>query len=331
MVVPKFLASIATIVAIATLPRSHALSVVKNYQDPNGDTLLSMDMDVQSGSIVISKMVNYKNVVRLTNDLELEDVVPKEFNFPHVDNIVINKDQNSVVLCSSFEGKCKVHSLKNVTKVLYSNPFLLVPKSVQYTKSNSVVFLTSAKTLFIANNFNKDSEYNKMVPILSYRSSVNLALWLDSSQGYYAKYVQSNHKALPRGYSVEYIYAFVHKNYVYMVSRISDADSPSPRTGIARVCLDDKFLSSYVEIPVTCAGKKLHSAKAAHYDEVGEKLFVSFITVLHDVDMSAVCMFELRDINKMMDNTVRDCFRGLGIHGPAHLHDTNRCKYQVRI
>lgn len=317
----RFLTSIATVVAIATSSPALALSVMGTYRDPYGSPLLSMDMDKDSGMLVVSTS---KSVAKLNSDLNPGDIISFEFNFSGVNQVVINKDLKSVILCSSVQGRCKVHSLEKLSRELHLNPNQLVPNSL-LSNSSSVLLLTSAQSLLFANGFFRSPGNTASVPILSSRSTINLGLLHVSSETASAKYA-TNLKNLPQAYSVMYKYAFVHKNFAYLVSRISDSRKPIISTRISRLCLDDKSFQSYVEIPLGCGADSAFSAvQTGYFNEIDKTLYLSFTNKHHNDGMSAVCAFKLSNTDQQMDKAISDCYHGDGRQGPAHFQKPRIC------
>ena len=322
----RFLTSLATVVVIATISRTLALNVVNSYRDPHGNPLLSMDYEPQTGALVVSSS---KSVAKLNSELYLEDITSCKLKFSGIQNIVINKDLESVILCSSAEGRCNVNSLEELNKELQVHPSQLLPKSLG-SNSSAVLLLTSAQTMLIANDFFRSSRNTVSVPMLSSRSTINLSLMHASTQAASAKYV-TNLRNLPQAYSVMYSYAFVYKNFAYLVSRVSDVKKPFISSRISRLCLDDKSFTSYVEISLGC-GKDTsisyptHSTvQSAYFDQVSTKLFVSFANNGQGDLSSAVCGFKLHDLDLHMDKAVYDCSTGKGKLGPAHFQKQRKC------
>jgi hypothetical protein len=316
-----------TFIALVITSRSNGMKVVNTYRDVYGDSLLNVDMDNKSGTVLISSV---NSITKLNENLDLKDIVQIGKNSSYLSNIVIDSKSDSVILCSGKSGKCEVRSLKYFEKVLSANPNDLVPKNGD---SRSVLLLTTAyRRLFIANSFQANKpEQQKVVPVLSSRTPNNLHLAHTDRKGSSAKYFSSAN--LPSDYFVTYLYSFSERKYAYFISRQTNSKNSAVTSKISRLCLDDDYFRSYVEIQLDCVAdsKTQYSvAQSAHYDPSTQKLTIAFSKATSQVS-SAVCSFDLRDVNKMMDNTVRECFQGKGSYGPIHFHNASSCKSTVSI
>lgn len=310
-----------TFVAIAMTSGSNGMKVVGTYRDVYGDRLLTMDLEKESGTLLVGSTMT---LTKLNENLDFKEILELEVNHTNLNNIVIDSESDSVILCSGEVGKCDIRSLKDMKNVLSSNPNHLV---TSFSDLKSVILLSSKyKRLFIANNFNADenlSDYS--VPVLSSRRSDKLFISHIDSTGSSAKYIRNNY--LPPSFFVMFLYAFTEQKYVYFISRQPNSQNSAVTSKISRLCLDDLYFRSYIEIQIDCvadSSTQYSLAQSAHYDTNSEELFVSFMRGT-SLDSSAVCSFNLRDINKMMDNTVRDCYQGNGFYGPVHLHKTSSC------
>lgn len=307
------------VVAIVMTSRSDGMKVVSTFRDIYGDRLLNMDMEQDSGAIVISSV---STLTKLNEKLDVKELVQLPNN--STKNIVIDSKSNSVILCSGGTGKCDVHSLTDIKKVLSPNPNHLIS---EFSDSISVILLNSKyRRLFIANSFQADENLHKFsVPILSSRTADNLYISYNDAKGSSAKYIRNT--KLPQSYFVKYLYAFTERKYIYFISYQPNSRGSAVTSKISRLCMDDKYFRSYVEIQLDCvadSSSQYSLAQSAHYDPSAKKLFVAF-TKETSLDSSAVCSFDLRDVNKMMDTTVQDCYQGNGVYGPFHLHKTSSC------
>lgn len=313
--------TIVTVLVIALATGSGALRVMNTYRDPYGNSILNADIDRSSGIIVISSS---KNTAKLDAELQLVEMVSSGSN-----NVVINHDRNTVIMCSSLDGMCNIHSLENISTVLFSNPSQLVFSGFANTLE-SVFLLTSAENVLLANGYDKNCKKYNEVPVLSSRSTSSLTLTHVSPFSATALYGKDP-KRLPPYFTLVYIYGFVHENYAYIVS---DHRKPNLSSRIIRICLSDMSFKSYVEIPLDCPvdGSSYTVAHAAHFNENHQELIVSFTKAFekHETIKSAVCAFNLYEINKEMDKVVKDCYHGNGYYGPRHLTNRYPCIKKVR-
>lgn len=319
-----------TFVAMVILSRTEGMKIMKAYRDVCGDSLLRTDMDVSSGTIILS---SGRTVARLNENLDLKEIVHLNKSTSNVHNFVADFKSNTVILCSSVSGTCAIHSLKELQKVLFSSSDYLVSKNSE--SLTEILLIPTLEKMFIANGF-LGSEYglDAPLPVLSIRSSNDLNL-LHHSANTSAKYAQT--KTLPKDYFVTYLYSFCESQHVYFITQQSSPKTKTVTSRISRLCLVDNDFRSYVEIQLDCvadASTQYSVAQAAYFDESSQLIYVAFTkkmkleersTRLETTDSSAVCSFELQDIDKVMDQTVRNCYQGTGNLGPVHLHKPVPC------
>ncbi|KAL4226893.1 Plexin b2a [Mactra antiquata] len=316
--------SILTFVTIVMMSRSHGLKVTSSYRDIHNEELLTMDVAAQTGAIIVGA----KNSLTILNEnLELIQSVNLEYNQSLVSHIAVDSKSDSVLVCSAASGKCDRRSLSALDKVLYSNPNHLVPKDS--TSGSELLVLPDRQKVVFANSFNNSRNQDRSVPMLSSRSYDNLALYHTDGYGSSAIYVRKHN--YPKDYSVTYVYSFSEREYIYFISRQPNAHQTDTVSKISRLCVNDLYFQSYVEIQLDCvpdSSSQYLSAQSAHYDQGSKKLAVAFTigdSPHKSLMSSAICQFSIEEINKMMDKTVRQCYDGNGYHGPVHFHKTSSC------
>ncbi|KAJ0057790.1 hypothetical protein NL108_002210 [Boleophthalmus pectinirostris] len=141
-------------------------------------------------------------------------------------------------------------------------------------------------------------------------------------------------------FDINYIYAFSSGSFVYFIMEHLDTELTKSDKGggekfytskIVRLCSNDKKFHSYVEFPLGCtkdgveyrlvqaafrqkAGKKL--ALALGLGEDDDVLFVVFAKgqqkQSNPLTETVLCLFTLRDINRVISERIRSCYRGEG-------------------
>ena len=113
-----------------------------------------------------------------------------------------------------------------------------------------------------------------------------------------------------------YIYGFSYERYTFFVQVQSDYDDAPDyprRTMISRLCHNDQFFITYVEIPLHCSGggTTYQNAVAATLEVInGEKNLIVSFTEDPDSDRSAICVYSMDDIQDKFEDNLDRCYRG---------------------
>ena len=297
-----------------------AMHVTQTFRDPDGQSLHTAGLDRNTGDIIVGAT---QNLVKLS-----ENLLPKEkVTLNKLDNtaskaVVVDSFNEKVIFCKSGSGSCDIHLLKNLSKIHYTHHSPLVPKD---NLSNTILFMSyqNSVQVHLVNDFiwtrNPDSIYT-----ISSRNIQNLDLVYADEVGSTALRVL---KSVPDNVNVQYIYGFSQGNFIYLISnQPKSANSNFSVSTIARLCKEDKYYRSYVEIQLDClanSATKFQNANTAHYDPEVHKLLVGFSQ--DDRLGSALCVFDLTDIDKRMDQTVKSCYAGNGVIGPVFFHKRRSC------
>ncbi|XP_077428958.1 plexin-B1 isoform X1 [Vanacampus margaritifer] len=239
--------------------------------------------------------------------------------------LLINPYSMELITCGSVnQGICQKRSLDSVNKVLFSTE---TPVDTQYVAANhpnvSTVGLIvqphphRQPVLFIGRGYtssqppiatrNLDQE-----PIFSYEETAKLAVAGRLSE-----------------YDHHFVASFAHHHHVYFLFYRRDLRSKSReyRTYISRICLDDQAYYSYVEVPLTCrsrAGKNYNLLQAVQLgfykdstlNQGSEIVLGVFSTRLatsnRPSEDSALCMFNLEDVDRRINSTRDLCYTKMG-------------------
>lgn len=244
--------------------------------------------------------------------------------------LLVDPYSMELITCGSVnQGICQKRSLDSVNVILFSTER---PVDTQYVAANhpnvSTVGLVarprpgSQPVLFVGRGYTSShppiSTRNlAQEPIFSYEETAKLAVAGRLSE-----------------YDHHFVASFAHRQHVYFFFYRRDLKSLSReyRTYVSRVCLDDQAYYSYVEVPLTChsmAGKVYNLLQAvqlglAKYGGVdSESLFGVFST--HSTSSfppsedSALCMFQLEDVDRRIAATRDLCYTQMGREGGAEV------------
>lgn len=255
-----------------------------------------------------------------------------EYNCPqakmtnnHNKLLLVDPYSMELITCGSVnQGICQKRSLDSLDKVLFSTER---PVDTQYVAANdpnvSTVGLVVRSrpdrkpVLFVGRGYTSShppiSTRNlAQEPIFSYEETAKLAVAGRLSE-----------------YGHHFVASFAHHQHVYFLFYRRDLKSQSReyRTYISRVCLDDQAYYSYVEVPLTCrsrAGKvynllqavQLGLSKDGTESQGSEILLGVFSTHLasspQPSEDSALCMFNLKDVDRRINSTRDLCYTQMG-------------------
>uniref|UniRef100_A0A8C8K1A8 Plexin-B1 n=1 Tax=Oncorhynchus tshawytscha TaxID=74940 RepID=A0A8C8K1A8_ONCTS len=209
-----------------------------------------------------------------------------------------------LITCGSVnQGICQKRSLDSVGTVLFSAER---PVDTQYVAANhpnvSTVGLVVRSrpdrqpVLFVGRGYTSShppiSTRNlAQEPVFSYEETAKLAVAGRLSE-----------------YDHHFVASFAHRQHVYFLFYRRDIKSQSReyRTYVSRVCLDDQAYYSYVEVPLACrsaAGKSYNLLQAVRLGLPPKQ---------NGGDDSALCMFNLDDLDQRINSTRDLCYTQFG-------------------
>ncbi len=241
--------------------------------------------------------------------------------------LLVDPYSMELITCGSVnQGICEKRSLDSVDLVLFSTER---PVDTQYVAANhpnvSTVGLVVRShpdrqpVLFVGRGYTSShppiSTRNLVQePIFSYEETAKLAVAGRLSE-----------------YDHHFVASFAHRQHVYFLFYRRDLKSQSReyRTYVSRVCLDDQAYYSYVEVPLTCrsrAGKIYNLLQAVQLglsmdgaaSKGSETLLGVFSTRLasstrpSESEDSALCMFNLEDVDRRINSTRDLCYTQMG-------------------
>uniref|UniRef100_A0A7N5ZQB3 Plexin-B1 n=1 Tax=Anabas testudineus TaxID=64144 RepID=A0A7N5ZQB3_ANATE len=237
--------------------------------------------------------------------------------------LLIDPYSMELITCGSVnQGICQKRSLDSLDKVLFSTER---PVDTQYVAANhpnvSTVGLVVRShpdrqpVLFVGRGYTSShppisTRHLTQEPVFSYEETAKLAVAGRLSE-----------------YDHHFVASFAHRHHVYFLFYRRDLKSQSReyRTYISRVCLDDQAYYSYVEVPLTCrsrAGKIYNLLQAVQLglskdeSQTSEILLGVFSTHLasstQPSEDSALCMFNLKDVDRRINSTRDLCYTQMG-------------------
>ena len=279
--------------------------------------------------------------------------------------LVVDRRRRRVLACSSlFQGHCDSHELANIT--LTEPPIwqMVVPND---RESSVVAFIApgppnpaSTEVLYVAATRSTVGlpAYRDIVPSVCVRNLHDLGLVSDDILTPSRLDVEVQQRDVFR---VDFISGFASLGFSYFlaVQRASAvADRDQFVTHIARVCQNDRSMTSYVEIPLRCrspvTGRHFDVLTAAVLVHPGADLARSLglsdakpatdlehilVAVFADRRVpegpstpedqapryAALCVFSMADIRRGFTRTIQNCFRGNGTTGPDHYVQPRTC------
>ena len=331
--------TVLLIVVTVVTEETSCMYVSNSYRDIHGHHLQTMDRDHRTGEFIVASQKHI--IAKLSPDLSLLQVENiKGGNSTAVFNkvVVVDEESKTVILCStSGDGSCEIRSLNDLSQIVHTHPIPIVPNNV-FLKTK-VIQSNNPKQLHFANDFkNSVPSLITNAPTISSRNINNLNLVNNNMNGSSSKSVIRN---LPKNYQVQYIYGFSHSGYIYFISLQSQPLRAANTliTKISRICIDDQFYRSLVEVQLDCVASArtvFPHILTAYFNQGSGKLFTGF-TRMDQMDHavsqgpSALCIFDIDSINTLLDKTVQDCYHGNGRLGPAHFHEVSSCLKTVSL
>uniref|UniRef100_A0A8C2WNS7 Plexin-B1 n=1 Tax=Cyclopterus lumpus TaxID=8103 RepID=A0A8C2WNS7_CYCLU len=238
--------------------------------------------------------------------------------------LLVDPYSMELITCGSVnQGICQKRNLNSVDDVRFSTER---PVDTQYVAANhpnvSTVGLVVRShpdrqpVLFVGRGYTSShppiSTRNlAKTPIFSYEETAKLAVAGRLSE-----------------YDHHFVASFAHRQHVYFLFYRRDLKSQSReyRTYVSRVCLDDQAYYSYVEVPLTCrsgAGKIYNLLQAVQLGltkdgtaSQGSEVLLGVFSTLHPStrpsEDSALCMFNLKDVDSRINSTRDLCYTQMG-------------------
>ena len=332
------------------VPRSLSFRIAGTFRDRCADdcrNIHQIAINRQTGEVIVGG----ENVVyKLNQDL---DMIQKLQTGPVEDNLacwppnlpcdkpkrnitnflkgmVFDYREQSLILClSAYHGSCMIVDANNITNiknyvkrsVVTINPtdpdFLFVGKGVD---SKDVLYVGSTfDNIFVS------TEYSNQINHVSSRDLTNLDFSYSDAIGGTKISVLPEKKNSEKS-TAKFLYGFDHGNFTYFIATRNDRHS----TWIIRLCQNDKYFNSYVEIPLSCYADKFNTyneAQGAFYEGDSKKLYVVFKK--NGTNSGALCAFKMEESERLFNVAVENCYNGEGYLGPDYVRLREKCPKTV--
>ncbi|XP_076447874.1 plexin-A2-like isoform X2 [Babylonia areolata] len=266
--------------------------------------------------------------------------------------LVVDYTHQRLIACSSlFQGFCEKRHLDDITKV---DPSSYKPVAANSENASTVAFIAPGpaprpgqvqnNVLYVSVSWNPVGQaiWREDVPAFSSRNLSNFEL------AYSDNFRQTRIKIeiqQRETFLVTYLYGFGSENFSYMITmQKRSARSNQYVSKIFRVCQNDPFFYSYVELELQCLsqGEDYNLLQAAYLGKPGKVLAQSLtIPTTEDVlyavfskgrksspvptGKSALCIYPMRLVRRVFTKNIQKCFSGIGNTGPDHLSTPVRC------
>ncbi|XP_076468636.1 plexin-A2-like isoform X2 [Babylonia areolata] len=338
---------------VALCPAVLGLETLLTFRDPEDNPFQRMVVDEVTGSVYVGAT---NRLHRLSPGLTLlqsaatgrrEDnpdcpppVVPcsepKVLRDGVTKGLVIDYNDKTLIVCSTlYHGSCQKLSLKNITSVVRLIHKPLVPNR---PGASCVLFigpsLEGQEALYVGAEYSSlgNKAYRDLIPSISSRQLTDLKLMYRDQDGGTKKSVL---EALRRSFHVRHVHGFTRGGFAYFLTVQRESNSSSSLVSkVGRVCTQDKYFRSYVEIPLQCRVKAatLHVLQAADVDVSGGRVVGVFSEqggarggAGQGEGPSALCVLGLDEVDAELNRTVRECYAGNGRVGPPHYEASRSC------
>lgn len=279
--------------------------------------------------------------------------------------LLIDNTRRRLITCGSLKyGVCETRSLDTLAIQISS------VKYNRYVVSNAhlpaVALITpwgdtlASYALYVATSWDKKYTSSDLHALIGIRPAVSTRS-IDGSDIFdFAEYnIKLSYLEFSDfSYEVKYIYGFSSGSFSYFVSvqettksYIDDKTPKALKTFIIRLCQKDAAYLSYVELPLECGesnGTNMNIAQSAYLTKAGkgfglhssdDVLVITFFESTTGWDgpsqKSAVCMYPVKEINKAMMDSLRQCVNQVNSEETFGLPWVNngnkRCDEQVKV
>lgn len=343
------------LVLCLTVVKVMSLTVEKLYRDQQ--SLQTFVIDKHSGEVFIG---GQNTLVKLSSDLH---VLKQVDTGPKMDSplcpppslpcnrtkslvnsvtkgLLIDYHRNNLIVCSNvYQGSCQLRNPVNIEQVKHDITKPIVGHDPIPSDFLLIAPGPESNALYVGSkyhNINPNGElkvFRDKVPHLASRNLDNFELTSRNvSDGTKISLLDS----YKMDFHVNFLYGFSHGSFVYFITlQAKSLDDNTMETKIIRVCQNDKYFRSYVEIPLLCykdKNKPYVIAKGANFEKSSGKLYVIYEQSDRYMSVSsAFCGYQMANIRMMFDSTVEQCQQGSGSIGPSHLHTREQCAKSVSI
>ena len=314
-----------SLLAMTLIVRTTQAAAVLNSYNLSSFTPPSQDVTLnrfvvhnRTGSIYVAAE---KFLFRLGSDLQsLESTgtssCAEDENCDDITKILVisQGDAESLIICTSAEGKCEVRDLSDIEQVIHCSNVMVPGESAELTAAGVITEVAQGGNIvekfYLANTLSADvTMFTHPIIRWTVSDSFDLADEL-------------NHYALGVSYSfpISYIETFTHNGFVYFVM------NQVGNVKLGRVC-ETARMEYYSEITLRCdsrnrpdtsynlvqaarvgkAGPALQMSMGSGSDSI---LFAAFSESDSVSSNAALCMYSMTDVEVAFVQAVKDCLSG---------------------
>ncbi|GFS14051.1 plexin A [Elysia marginata] len=269
--------------------------------------------------------------------------------------MVIDYVHQYLITCGTlFQGICEKRHLSNISTMEPPN-YTTYVVNVNQT-SSTLAFIAPGPTddpsqpdevnvLYVAETFLKNWLYSSIPPLCSRKlSDFTLAY---KNRDFYEESRLIFDKTHRNIFLVNYVYGFSSAGYSFFLARQPrEIPAKEYHSVLIRLCQKDKAYRSYTEVPLVCRTKDgtYNQLQAASVGTAGRKLALSLgvslpSKVIYAVfssgqvtsSRSALCVYSLDSVNRVITDAWKACFNGEGDYGGVHLKGYKSCTKNTEL
>ncbi|XP_025108033.1 plexin-A2-like isoform X2 [Pomacea canaliculata] len=335
-----------------------ALETLITFRDPGGNPFQQLIVHSVTGTVYAGATNRLHRLTPTLTLLQSAAIGPREDNpncppplLPCLEEktlhdsvtkgLAIDYEDNTVLLCSTlYHGLCQKLDLSNITHVVKLIHMPLVPNEKD---SSCVLFvgpsMNGEKALYVGAEYSNlgNKNYRDLVYSISSRQLSDLNLIFRDQDGN-SKKVMGTKKVIKdefkASFPVKYIYGFIRGMFAYFVTVQKESPTSDKMVSrISRVCTQDRFFYSHIQLPLLC-----DASSVARYDIIHgavlhpkeNKLFTIFSDSTADTwnegqQASVLCVLDLNQVDAEFNRSVEECYNGNGRVGPQHFETVRTC------
>lgn len=285
-------------------------------------------------------------------------------NKKYTDNVnkalVIDYTTTRLISCGTlFQGICSVRNLHNISDGAREVKEAVVANNAT---ASTVAFIAPgpptppvSQVMYVGVTFTLNSPYRSEVPAVSSRSLDKDKMFTIAQTAVTTGTRMFVNSLARERYPINYVYGFASEGFSYfLTTQMKSMTSNQFISKLVRVCHNDENYYSYTEIPMDCTsdaqgGRNYNLVQAAYVGKAGSDLASALgITAQVDVlfavfsenepsqaskpsDLSALCVYSLKDIRRKFMQNIKHCFSGNGQRGLDFISPSHSCVSTVSV
>ena len=288
-----------------------------------------------------------QEVKRVSTFVPCADEINREDCINHNKLLAIYYGRDELITCGNLNGgRCQIRNTSDIAISTEVNQAVVAPGE----QTTEYVIAPVSRRISQIETVDEDRLYvaatdpdNRRVPAYARRDLQNIANILTANNAN----TLTMHSVTPTSFFVNYMDVFNHNRYTYFATNQRfeySSNDPSDYQEIIsklnRACHDSPDLNSYTEVVIECRGVNgdvYNLIRAAYLDTVGPGLASSIGVDSHETVLiglfaksleiddftpannSAICIFDLDDIEMRFEGAIEACLEGNQAHGVDYL------------